>query len=242
MGKLLAILSIVMVGSAKTPEIRKIASNGDRRVQLIELFSSESCSSCPPADAWISNFKNDRDLWSEFVPVVFHVDYWNDLGWQDELSTPEMTKRQRSVVATWPANTQSVYTPSVVVSGTEWRDWSSRAKPKSEQGTFPRLTILEEGLDQYSVVVENAPSQENYTVRLALLGIGIDSNVTSGENRGRKLSHNFVVLDWEGKLLQGKKVDFQLSKNKKHAQRYALAAWLEKKDIPIPVQAVGGYL
>ncbi|MGZ2985090.1 hypothetical protein AAER20_01985, partial [Pseudomonas aeruginosa] len=86
----------------------------------------------------------------------------------------------------------------------------SRAKPKSEQGTFPRLTILEEGLDQYSVVVENAPSQENYTVRLALLGIGIDSNVTSGENRGRKLSHNFVVLDWEGKLLQGKKVDFQL--------------------------------
>ena len=88
---------------------------------LVELFTSEGCSSCPPADAWISQLKESPDLWKKIVPVAFHVDYWNNLGWRDRFAKPEFTARQRRYVAAWGGD--SVYTPGFVVNGKEWRDW-----------------------------------------------------------------------------------------------------------------------
>ena len=78
-----------------------VARSGSGTIRLVELYSSESCSSCPPADRWMSTLKGHPGLWKSFVPVVFHVDYWNDLGWKDGLSASSMTKRQRDVAATW---------------------------------------------------------------------------------------------------------------------------------------------
>src|SRR5256886_7314986 len=88
---------------------------------FVELFTSEGCSSCPPADAWISQLKESPDLWKKIVPVVFHVDYWDNLGWRDRFAKPEFTERQRRYVAACRGD--SVYTPGFVVNGREWRDW-----------------------------------------------------------------------------------------------------------------------
>ena len=67
----------------------------DTRVALVELFTSEGCTSCPRAEAWFGALKGESGLWKEFVPVAFHVDYWNHLGWSDRFSSEEFTSRQR---------------------------------------------------------------------------------------------------------------------------------------------------
>jgi hypothetical protein len=86
--------------------------SGDMQTTLIELFTSEGCSSCPSADAWMSRLKTNPDLWKNIVPAVFHVDYWDGLGWRDRFAKPEFTARQRQYVATWRGD--SVYTEVAV--------------------------------------------------------------------------------------------------------------------------------
>src|SRR5271156_4139860 len=93
--------------------------SGETQNHLLELFSSEGCSSCPPADAWLASLRGSSDLWKKFVPVEFHVDYWNRLGWTDRLSKSVFTERQQSYAREW-ANS-NVYTPGFVLDGLEWR-------------------------------------------------------------------------------------------------------------------------
>ena len=95
--------------------------SGDTQSSLIELFTSEGCSSCPPAEKWLSALKSSPDLWKKTVPVAFHVDYWDHLGWRDRFAKPEFTSRQQRYAAAWGGD--SVYTPGFVVNGKEWRGW-----------------------------------------------------------------------------------------------------------------------
>ena len=67
-----------------------------QQATLIELYTSEGCSSCPPADSWLSQFKDNEHLWTQIVPVSFHVDYWDNLGWRDRFSSAEFSRRQIS--------------------------------------------------------------------------------------------------------------------------------------------------
>src|SRR5690349_5159728 len=87
--------------------------SGPRKTHLLELFTSEGCSSCPPAEAWISGLKNDARLWRDFVPVTFHVDYWDRLGWRDPLASKEWTARQYEYSERWRRS--GVYTPGFVL-------------------------------------------------------------------------------------------------------------------------------
>jgi hypothetical protein len=80
---------------------------------LVELYTSEGCSSCPPAEEWFSTLSANPGLWKQFVPVAFHVDYWDDLGWKDSFATPAYTQRQRDYAAAWGSS--SVYTPGFVL-------------------------------------------------------------------------------------------------------------------------------
>ena len=222
---------------------RLIASSGKDQVQLIELYSSESCSSCPPADKWVSSLKDNKGLWKNFVPVVFHVDYWNDLGWKDGLSSNLMTRRQQEVARTWPK--ASVYTPAVVVNGNEWKDWSSKNIAEKTAPSDMKLSIYEGKNGDFEVVVDGLKSNaKEYTVRLAKLGMGISTDVTAGENSGRHLEHNFVVLNWEAKPVSVKnmKISFHFGASDKKSIRTALAVWIEKQGSPIPLQSAGGYL
>src|SRR5204862_2851379 len=95
--------------------------SGETQSSLIELFTSEGCSSCPPAEKWLSALKSNQELWKKIIPVAFHVDYWDHLGWRDRFAKPEFTSRQQRYAAAWGGD--SLYTPGFVVNGKEWRDW-----------------------------------------------------------------------------------------------------------------------
>src|SRR6478672_1752441 len=96
----------------------RVFESGPQKVHLIELFTSEGCSSCPPAEAWLSKLKTNARLWKDFVPVAFHVDYWDNLGWPDRFAAKPWTERQRTYATAW--NTTTVYTPEFVLDGREW--------------------------------------------------------------------------------------------------------------------------
>ena len=93
----------------------------EQQTSLLELYTSEGCSSCPPAESWLSQLKAKTGLWSDFVPVAFHVDYWDSLGWRDKWASPQFTERQRAYAAA--SASANVYTPEFVLNGAEWRNW-----------------------------------------------------------------------------------------------------------------------
>jgi hypothetical protein len=86
-----------------------VFESGANKVHLLELFTSEGCSSCPPAEEWLTKLKQNPGLWRDFVPVAFHVDYWDHLGWRDRFAAKEWTARQQMYATRWKA--ESVYTP-----------------------------------------------------------------------------------------------------------------------------------
>jgi hypothetical protein len=234
---------------SKAETLKIIASSGKSKVTLVELFSSESCSSCPPADNWISGLESHKDLWSKFVPIVFHIDYWNHLSWKDELSSSEMTARQVAISKTWLY--PSVYTPAVVLSGAEWRGWreSKLDAQLSNAASGLVLQIVKNSKGQFQVKVSGQKTGTKYTVNLAKIGMGISTKITDGENSGKTLNHNFVVLDWQKQILnssqlQTNPIDFLTTnlKLKKAAQKFAVVAWIEEVGQPIALQATGAYL
>lgn len=217
--------------------------SGDAQVPLVELFSSEGCSSCPPAEAWVSRLKTDAALWKSFVPVVFHVDYWNGLGWPDRFSSRDFTARQHRYAAAWRSD--SVYTPGFVYNGSEWRDWhgSLPAAPAEKTG---RLTIAlrDRTHADISFTPRGAPPA-TLQAEVALLGGDIESDVKRGENSGRKLRHDFVVLHLAKAALAEDGAHYTASitlPEKLAAPPNALAAWVTTDDARPPLQATGGWL
>ena len=116
---LLTSLLLVPLVAAGADAVR-LESPGPR-VSLLELYTSEGCSSCPPADRWVSKLRDDPRLWHEVVPVAFHVDYWDYIGWPDRFASPAFGARQREYARTRHVST--VYTPGLVLAGEEWRSW-----------------------------------------------------------------------------------------------------------------------
>ena len=222
--------------------------SGPAATQLLELYSSEGCSSCPPAETWLSRLKTDPKLWKDFVPVAFHVDYWDYLGWKDPFASKEHSDRQRDYAAQWRSD--SVYTPGFVLNGKEWRGWSHRDAPAGgATKVIGVLTAVSKDGRQWKI--EFQPVAENtvakYEFHAALLGFDLITDVKAGENRGRKVQHDFVVLantkveaTKDGRSFQG-----TLSLDGKTAfspKRLGLAAWVTSAGSLPPVQATGGWV
>lgn len=220
---------------------RLVATSGAERISLIELYSSESCSSCPPADRWIGTLKDQAGLWRTFVPVVFHVDYWNDLGWIDILSSHSMTKRQHDEAQTWKQ--PAVYTPAVVIDGKEWKGWPSRGLPELEPSSI-HLSVYQEKNGSFKIEIKDLPDAGSYNIVIARLGMNIGTSVKGGENSGKLLIHNFVVLDWDSQAIKGKfaNTTFNLKNGYNKELQTAIAVWVEKSGVPGSLQAAGGYL
>ena len=214
----------------------------DRNIML-ELYSSESCSSCPPADLWVGTLVNDPKVFKTLFPVVFHVDYWNHLSWKDGLSSDTMTQRQIDLSHQWDKS--SVYTPGFIVNGLEWRKWGKDPLPESSGKSPYQLKLAETGVLQVTVDIKRSKIAANnkLILRAALLGFGIETNVTDGENTGRKLTHNFVVLDWDWKNADtGNKIVMRFKRPKQKYTKLAAVAWLEEAGNPTPLQVTGGFL
>ena len=214
---------------------------------VLELFTSEGCSSCPPAEALLTSFKASPALWKDFVPVAFHVDYWDYLGWRDSWSSKAYSDRQRAYAAAWANN--AVYTPGFVLNGKECRDWSRLTdllkSPGAPAGT---LKVSSTDLDHWQVwFTPPAPSRENYEVHAALLASDLTSDVKAGENKGRHLNHDFVATALLKTPLKTYRdaawTQFVLTKTAKNQKgRLALAVWVTRLGRLDPLQAVGGWL
>ena len=217
------------------------------RTALLELYTSEGCSSCPPAETWLSGLNNSPRLWKDFAPVAFHVDYWDSLGWRDAWSNAEFSERQRAYAQLW--HSQNIYTPEFVLNGKEWRNWvTGKDGPKSNGERPGVLTVTATATNRWraSFVPEKQVAAP-YEIHAALLAGGIVSDVKAGENKGRRLNHDFAVVN----LMQiGMTTSNGVAKGKfilnpplaSKGKTLALTAWVTRAGQPEPLQATGGWL
>jgi hypothetical protein len=231
------ILVAFAVGSASA---QTVLHSGPGKVSLVELYSSEGCSSCPPAESWLSALKSDSRLWTEIVPVAFHVDYWDDLGWKDRFSKRNYTLRQRSYSIAW--GTSSVYTPEFVVNGQEWKGWfAGDTLSDPAEHAAGRLDVkVANGTAK--ITFSGNSNEKAVDAHLAPLAMNVSSEVRAGENRGRKLSHSFVALDLVTMRLTGSDGIFSGELPLKASEGTALAVWVTPAGSLKPLQAAGGMI
>jgi hypothetical protein len=218
-----------------------------KQTALIELYTSEGCSSCPPAEAWLSQLKADPGLWTSFVPVAFHVDYWDNLGWRDRFAAAKFTARQRAYAVEWGGD--SLYTPAFAVNGHEWLGWfGGRKFSTANKENVGVLTAEMRDSHQFTITFEpQQKSDAQWQAHLALLGCKISSKVGAGENNGRNLRHDFVVLDERSAPMKSKEkvatAEIVLeSATPADVPQKAIAIWVARPDQSVPVQATGGWL
>lgn len=170
------------------------ARSGAQRTPVIELYTSEGCSSCPPADRWLSTLKG-----APVVAQAFHVGYWDYIGWVDRFASPAYTERQRGIAAT--NQLRSIYTPQVVRNGRDWHDWTSYFKSSptpSPAGAAIAIqrSAADPGGEQFIATVTPATGVGPWTAYWTITEHAHSSRVKAGENRGETLQHDFVVRQY----------------------------------------------
>jgi hypothetical protein len=229
-----SILTVIalLVSTAVTAD-SLVFNSGKKQVTLLELYTSQGCSSCPPAERWFNEYVDDDGLWARIVPVAFHVDYWDYIGWKDSYATPENGERQRDYARAGKART--VYTPGVFTNGRELR-----LNPRSSDREPGNLAVtVANGL----LRAEFSATKSPLDLHVALLGAGLETRVAHGENRNRTLAQEFVVLAHEvHSSATGQWAVTVPADARAQAGRYGLAVWVSESGKPTPLQATGGWL
>ena len=220
-------MTLVVAQTARA-EDKRSAKSGPNRVALVELYTSEGCSSCPPADAWFSTLPHRGLGLDKMIPLALHVDYWNDLGWPDPFSQARFTARQEEMVRR--ASSRNMYTPEVVLNGRELRDKPSLAdKVQALNATPARAELTIDAMPagdklRASVRASGAPNVRLY---LALYESDLTVAVPRGENGGRTLHHDFVVRELIGPV-DGGKLERELALKPEYKRgKLGLAAFVE---------------
>jgi hypothetical protein len=182
---------------ARAKEIKSVSVMGSYApVAVLELFTSEGCSSCPSADRLLPQLAK---LDSNIIPLSFHVDYWNRLGWTDPFSSSEYSERQRTYSR--QLNLDGVYTPQLVINGEYELVGSNRGNAESaiktvlKEKSAVKLTVdnVKMGTDKISFLVHTEGDFKKTDLLAALVQKQATMNVKAGENSGAKLSHTNVV-------------------------------------------------
>lgn len=238
------LITLVILATFNTPAHAQTFTSPETRVSLIELYTSEGCSSCPPADRWVNQLREHKKLWSEFIPLAFHVDYWDYIGWQDPFANKAYGQRQQQHAS--QSNIRSVYTPGLILNGKEWRGWSRTRAPKRDKTMAGKLSI---DISQEKITADYASinqSKQKLTLNIALLGFDQSSEVTAGENGGKSFNHNFVVLAYDAITMKSTDNDFSISTllptSKLSNNATAIAVWVSTSSNLAPLQATGGWL
>jgi len=219
---------------------KMVLNSGDKQTTLVELFTSEGCSSCPPAEMYINALSEDSDLWDDFVPVVFHVDYWDYLGWKDDYAKGAYAHRQRIYAAQGGVN--SVYTPAVLQNGQAWNYWRMGFSPTDSDLMPGSLSVTVDDNQLNAVFSSSQYDSQKLILNVAVLGMNMQSHIRDGENEGRHAKHSFVVLGENSLKSNSKSWRLKLPEfDKNKASDFALAAWISTVDSLQPIQSVGGY-
>jgi hypothetical protein len=231
----LSIYALLVLSAFRTEAAERTFESGAQKTHLLELFTSEGCSSCPPAEAWLSKLKSEHGLWKDFVPLAFHVDYWDRLGWRDPFAAKEWTARQYQYSESWKG--ESVYNPGFVLDGREWQRHSVPASAGETVGVL-KLSIRN---DKISAEFKPADgSSRDVDLHIAQLGFDLKTKITAGENNGRNLAQDFVVLSLAHEKVVNGKVEIKSFVLDPKAG--AIAAWITPSGQLEPIQAVGGWL
>jgi hypothetical protein len=202
MRTLFALLSLTLLIQPTLAAVTCTAQSGSTRTSLLELYTSEGCSSCPPADRWLSSLSQQEIDQRHLLPLAFHVDYWNNLGWRDPYSQAAFSARQRQQngLLGW------VYTPQFMLDGVDFRagDNAPKAAPAATRATL-KLALDKQASLRWTVQVGaglSAPTP-GHAVYVALYENRLVSQVGAGENAQRTLRHDYVVRKLEGPFAVG---------------------------------------
>jgi hypothetical protein len=230
---------VLWLPTAAAAELKFISSV--QQTTMVELYTSEGCSSCPPAEKRLNGYAGHSELWTRLVPLAFHVDYWDYLGWRDRFAKPEHSDRQRRYAAL--KRVSGVYTPAFIVNGTGWRPGRLSDSLDTETVEVGRLSVTLDGKRLRARFTPNTQSPGTLDLHLAVLGMGLRTVIRAGENAGRTAHHDFVVLSHtEGRSKNGAWELTLPETEQRKATGLALAAWVSQPGDPAPLQATGGYL
>ena len=166
------------------------ARSGPTMAPLVELYTSEGCSSCPPADRWLSALKNRPEV----VALAFHVDYWDRLGWKDRFASAAYTQRQLQQQSVNGA--RFAYTPQVVVNGRDRKDWPRSNGLADGVPASVGIELVRDGERVIATVSVTGDAGPRLAAYWALTESGHRTAVKAGENDGATLDHDFVVRDY----------------------------------------------
>jgi hypothetical protein len=187
---LAASAGFICAGAAFSSENICMLQSGPNRLPVVELYTSEGCSSCPPADQWLSRLKGQPA-----VVQAFHVGYWDQLGWVDRFAAPAYTQRQRQVAA-WNRQ-NSIYTPQAVLDGKDWRNWGGGLERRPAEPSQAQISLRQLAPDQFEATVAPlAGAPAHWSAYWTVTEHGYSSKVQAGENSGEFLQHDFVVRQY----------------------------------------------
>lgn len=183
------ILSMYAAGTLAQQNQCSVTS-GPNITPVVELYTSEGCSSCPPADKWASSLKGKG-----VVVQAFHVGYWDYIGWIDRFAAPAYTQRQRDVAS--KNQLRSIYTPQAVLNGKDWPNWGNQ--PSAGERAQANITLKQLGADQFEASVADLAlpkGSSSWSAYWTVTEHGHNSKVQAGENAGEFLKHDFVVRQY----------------------------------------------
>jgi hypothetical protein len=218
---LLVFAALAFAGSARAADPACSAYTGPHTTALVELYTSEGCDTCPPADHWLSSLFSQGFRPDQVVPLSLHVDYWDYVGWKDPYAKGEFSVRQRKLAAM--RRPVIVYTPQVLLQGQDFRRWSGdefteQVARINSRAARARIALSIRAVEpkairaDLSAMLFDPAEQKNAAVYLAAYENRLASEVKAGENRGRRLEHDFVVREWIGPIAFGESLKVEESR------------------------------
>ena len=203
----LLFLGLLFSGNLAAGECK--ARSPQTTTALVELYTSEGCDSCPPADRWLSSLASRGYGPERVVPLALHVDYWDYIGWKDPYAQQRFSSRQRKLAQL--TRSAIVYTPQVLLQGQDFRGWRDDAFDEAVKRINARpakadiaISLDTRGKGAFRVEVvaglRGASRGGDAALYMATYENKLLSRVQAGENRGRTLAHDFVVFEWVGPL------------------------------------------
>jgi len=204
--------------AVETPAVNM--ESGDKTIAVLELYTSEGCSSCPPAEQFLKKITANQDPNATFIPLSFHVDYWDYIGWEDPFADPDFGKRQRGIAIRNQLNT--LYTPQFVFHGKDFRASHNipeaagiinNIKPLAKIKINAKLDTKKQLDTNIIVSAQSERSQWYSNIYIAIVENNLTSNITDGENNGLRMQHENVVRKFIGPFPLNGKEKLELNKN-----------------------------
>ena len=220
MWRFFLLLSLAMPAMAAMPT----CESTDNAKVLLELFTSEGCSSCPPADHWLADIAGQFNP-EQVITMAWHVDYWDYIGWKDKLADPQYGARQRGRVRA--ENSNNVYTPQLMING-RTQSWYRKPETLIQQQLLLnnrptiQLSAQEQKQGNWLLTIKSTTHVKDTVLRAALLGDVFESKIDAGENAGRTLRHASPVLAYHAHA------DNSVILNPQGRKAVRAVAWLEK--------------